>query len=110
MYIGQGVSLEACYATQAERRAANTAMAQASASAAAAAERASSASRTCLSPTAKMDSIASPPEIVIVFALFVRTVEYGVAMKNEFKYALSPKRTYPFCNKPSSSLACKSLA
>jgi hypothetical protein len=62
MYIGQGVSLEARYAAQAERRAANTAMAQASASAAAAAdERASSASPTCLSPTAKTDSIASPP-------------------------------------------------
>jgi hypothetical protein len=61
MYIGQGVSLEARYAAQAERRAANTAMAQASASAAAAAERASSASPTCLSPTAEMDSIASPP-------------------------------------------------
>ena len=62
MYIGQGVSLEARYAAQAERRAANTAMAQASASAAAAAdERASSASPTCFSPTAKMDSIASPP-------------------------------------------------
>ncbi len=62
MYIGQGVSLEASYAAQAERRAANTAMAQASASAAAAAdERASSASPTCLSPTAETDSIASPP-------------------------------------------------
>ena len=60
MYIGQGVSLEARYAAQAERRAANTAMAQASASAAAAAERASSASPTCLSPIAEMDSIASP--------------------------------------------------
>ena len=54
--------MEACYAAQAERRAANTAMvAQASASAAAAAERASSASPTCLSPTAEMDSIATPP-------------------------------------------------
>ncbi len=61
MYIGQGVSLEARYAAQAERRAANTAMAQASASAAVAAERALSASPTCLSPTAKMDSIASLP-------------------------------------------------
>ena len=58
--IGQGVSLEARYAAQAERRAANTAMAQASASAAAAAKRASSAFLTCLSPTAEMDSIASP--------------------------------------------------
>jgi len=53
--------LEARYAAQAERQAANTAMAQPSASAAAAAERASSASPTCLSPTAEMDSIASPP-------------------------------------------------
>ena len=62
MYLGQGVSLEARYSAQAERRAANTAMAQASASAAAAAdERASSASPTCFSPTAEMDSIASPP-------------------------------------------------
>ena len=62
MYIGQGVSLEARYAAQVERRAANTAMAQASASPAAAAdERASSASPTCFSPTAEMDSIASPP-------------------------------------------------
>ena len=62
MYIGQGVSLEAGYAAQVERRAANTAMAQASASAAAAADkRASSASPTCFSPTAEMDSIASPP-------------------------------------------------
>ena len=61
MYIGQGVSLEARYAAQAERRAANTAMAQASVLAAAAAERDSSASPTCLSPTAEMDSIASPP-------------------------------------------------
>jgi len=61
MYIGQGVSLEARYAAQAERRAANTAMAQASASAAVAAERALSASPTCFSPTAEMDSIASPP-------------------------------------------------
>jgi len=59
--IGQGVSLETRYAAQAERRAANTAMAQASVLAAAAAERASSASPTCLSPTAEMDSIASPP-------------------------------------------------
>ena len=62
-HIGQGVSLEARYAAQAERRAANTAMAQASASAAAAAEQASSASPTffALSPPAEMDSIASPP-------------------------------------------------
>ncbi len=44
MFIGQGLSLEARRATQAERRAANTAMAAASAVAAAAAERASSAS------------------------------------------------------------------
>ena len=63
MYIGQGVSLEARYAAQAERQAANTAMAQASVSAAAAAERASSASPTCLTPSAEMDSIASPPPI-----------------------------------------------
>ena len=62
MYIGQGVSLEARYAAQAERRAANTTMAhQASASAATPAERASLASPTFLSPTAEMDSFASPP-------------------------------------------------
>jgi len=62
MYIGQGVSLEARYSAQAERWAANTAMAQASASAAAVADkRASSASSTYFSPTAEMDSIASPP-------------------------------------------------
>ena len=56
MYIGQGVSLEARYAAQAERRAANTAMAQASASAATPAEWASSASPTFLSPTAEMEN------------------------------------------------------
>jgi hypothetical protein len=44
MFIGQGLSLEARRAAQAERRAANTATAAASAAAAAAAERASSAS------------------------------------------------------------------
>jgi hypothetical protein len=54
--------LEALYSAQAERRAANTAMSQASASAAAAADKkASSVSPTCFSPTAEMDSIASPP-------------------------------------------------
>jgi len=63
MFIGQGLSLEAHRAAQAERQAANTAIAQASASAAAAAERASSASPTffAFSPPAEMDSIASPP-------------------------------------------------
>jgi len=65
MFIGQGLSLEARHAAQAEaeRRSANTAMAPASAAAAAAAERASSASPPffALSPPAKMDSIASPP-------------------------------------------------
>ena len=62
MFIGQGISMEDCCAAQAERWAANTAMAQASASAAAAADEwASSASLTCFSPTAEMDSIASPP-------------------------------------------------
>ena len=43
MFIGQGLSLEARHAAQAERRSANTATAPASAAAAAAAERASSA-------------------------------------------------------------------
>ncbi len=72
MFIGQGLSLEACHAAQAERRAANTATAAASAAAAAAAastasaaatERASSASPPlfALSPPAEMDSIAPPP-------------------------------------------------
>jgi hypothetical protein len=72
MFIGRGLSLEACHAAHAERRAANTATAAASAAAAAAAastaaatatERASSASPPlfALSPPAKMDSIASPP-------------------------------------------------
>ena len=53
MFIGQGLSLEAHRAAQAERQAANTAPA-------AAAERASSASPTffALSPPAEMDSIA----------------------------------------------------
>ena len=63
MFIGQGLSLEARHAAQAERRSANTATAPASAAAAAAAERASSASPPffALSPPAEMDSIASPP-------------------------------------------------
>ncbi len=80
MFIGQGLSLEARRAAQAERRAANTATAAASEAAAAAAnsmaaaavdstvaaaaltERASSASRPffALFPPAKMDSIAPP--------------------------------------------------
>jgi hypothetical protein len=72
MFIGQGLSLEAHLAAQAERRAANTTMAAASEVAAAAAdstavaaaltERASSASRPffALSPPAEMDSIAPP--------------------------------------------------
>ena len=47
--------MEARYAAQTERRAANTAMAQASASAATPAEWASSASPTFLSPTAEME-------------------------------------------------------
>ncbi len=72
MFIGQGLSLEARCAAQAERRAANTttaaaseaaAAAAASTAAAAATERAKSASPPlfALSPPAKMDSIASPP-------------------------------------------------
>jgi hypothetical protein len=72
MFIGQGLSLEARRAAQAERRSANTAKAPASVAAAAAAastaaaaanERASSASPPlfALSPTAEMDSIASLP-------------------------------------------------
>jgi hypothetical protein len=72
MFIGQGFSLEACRATQAERQAANTttaaaseaaAAAAASTAAAAATERASPASQPlfALSPPAEMDSIASPP-------------------------------------------------
>jgi len=73
MFIGQGLSLEARRAAQAERRSANTATASASVAAAAAAasttaaaaanERASSASPPlfALSPTAEMDSIASLP-------------------------------------------------
>ncbi len=72
MFIGQGLSLEACRAAQAERQAANTptaaaseatAAAAASTAAAAATKRASSASPPlfALSPPAKMDSIASPP-------------------------------------------------
>jgi hypothetical protein len=72
MFIGQGLSLEARHAAQAERRSANTATAPASAAAAAAAastaataatKRASSASPPLftLSPPAEMDSIASPP-------------------------------------------------
>ena len=73
MFIGQGLSLEARRAAQAERRSANTATAPASVAAAAAAasttaaaaanERASSASPPlfALSPTAEMDSIASLP-------------------------------------------------
>ncbi len=80
MFIGQGLSLEACHAAQAERRAANTATAAASevaaavansmaaavadstAAAAALTNRASSASRPffALSPPAEMDSIAPP--------------------------------------------------
>jgi hypothetical protein len=80
MFIGQGLSLEACHATQAERWAANTATAATSEAAAAAAnsmaaaaadstaaaaaltKRASSASWPffALSPPAKMDSIAPP--------------------------------------------------
>jgi hypothetical protein len=60
---GLSLSLEDRHAAQAERWSANTATAPASAAAAAAAERASSASPPffALSPTAKMDSIASPP-------------------------------------------------
>ena len=72
MFFGQGLSLEACHAAQAERRSANTAMAPASAAAAAAfastvtavvTKRAFSASTPvfALSPPAKMDSIASLP-------------------------------------------------
>jgi hypothetical protein len=64
MFIGQGLSLEARHAAKAERhQSANTATTAASAAAAAAAERASSASPPffALSPTAEMDSIASPP-------------------------------------------------
>ena len=73
MFIGQGLSLEARRAAQAERRSANTTTAPASVAAAAAAasttaaaaanERASSASPPlfALSPTAEMDSIASLP-------------------------------------------------
>ncbi len=80
MFIGQGLSLEACRATQAERQAANTATVATSEAAAAAAdsmaaaaadstaavaaltERVSSASRPffALSPPAEMDSIAPP--------------------------------------------------
>ena len=71
MFIGQGLSLEARHAAQAERRAANTATAAASEvaaavansmAAAAATERASSASPPlfALSPPAEMDSIAPP--------------------------------------------------
>jgi hypothetical protein len=85
MFIGQGLSLEARHAAQAERRAANTATAAASAAAAAAAdstaaatadstaaeavtERASSASPPffALSPPAEMVSVASP--LVLVYA------------------------------------------
>jgi hypothetical protein len=86
MFIGQGLSLEARHAAQAERRAANTATAAASAAAAAAAadstaaatadstaaaavtERASSASLPffALSPPAEMVSVASP--LVLVYA------------------------------------------
>ncbi len=72
MFIGQGLSLEARHAAQAERWAANTATAAASAAAAAAAastaaaaatERVSSASLPlfALLTPAEMDSIASPP-------------------------------------------------
>ena len=73
MFIGQGFSLEARRATQAERQSANTATVPASVAAAAAAasttaaaaanERASSASPPlfALSPPAKLDSIASLP-------------------------------------------------
>jgi hypothetical protein len=72
MFIGQGLSLEARRAAQAERRSADTAKAPTSVAAAAAAastaaaaanERASSASPPlfALSPTAEMDSIASLP-------------------------------------------------
>ena len=67
MFIGQGLSLEACRTAQAERQSANTATAPASVAAATAAaaanERASSASPPlfALSPTAKMDSTASLP-------------------------------------------------
>ena len=72
LFIGQGLTLDARHAAQAERRSANTAKAPASAAAAAAAastaaaaatERALSASLPffALSPPAEMDSIASPP-------------------------------------------------
>jgi hypothetical protein len=72
MFLGQGLSLEAHHAAQAERRAANTTTAAASAAAAAVADsmaaaaatkRASSASPPlfALSPPAEMDSIASLP-------------------------------------------------
>jgi hypothetical protein len=80
MFIGQSLSLEACHAAQAERRAANTATAAVSEAAATVAnsmaaaaadstvaaaaltERVSSASRPffALSPPAEMDSIAPP--------------------------------------------------
>ena len=72
MFIGQGLTLEAHHATQAERQSANTTKAPTSAAAAAAAastaaaaatEQASSASPPLftLSPPAEIDSIASPP-------------------------------------------------
>ncbi len=72
MFIGQGLSLEARRAAQAERRAANTATAAASEAAAAAAASTAAAAATKralsaspplfpLSPPAEMDSIASPP-------------------------------------------------
>jgi hypothetical protein len=63
MFIGQGLSLEARCAAQAERQAANTATAAASAAEVAAAEQASSASPPffALSQPAEMDSIASLP-------------------------------------------------
>ena len=83
MFTGQGLSLEAHHAPQAERRAANTATEAASAAAVAAAnstaaatadstaaaamtERASSRSPpfSDLSPTAAMDSVASPLALV----------------------------------------------
>jgi len=73
MYIGQGVSLEARYAAQTERRAVNTAMAQASASAATPAEWASSASPTFLSPTAEvvrsMLRLKSAPQIMMMITI-----------------------------------------
>ena len=58
MFIGRGLSLEACRAAQAERRAANTATAAASVAAAAAA--ASTAAAAAAAPTKSASSASSP--------------------------------------------------